>query len=138
MKNKLENHNIDEQDLDRKIESGEIKPVFIPKIATFTDIIKYQFTTDIIRYAKANGLKQVEIASKIDVNKSEISKMFSYNLKEFSQERILGFIEVLISHGAEIDMDTSWEKIRIQSNKLEKKLKIKGESKFREEVAATF
>lgn len=125
MRAKMESHYINEVELEKKIKSGEVRPVFIPKKVSFTDIIKYQFCTDIILYAKDKKLRQVDIALMINVNKSEISKLFSYNLKEFSQERILGFIEVLISQGAKFNMEKSWDEIKIQSKKLERRLKTK-------------
>lgn len=122
MTNEFNEHYIDENELDKKIESGEITPVHVPKFATFSEIQKFQFCTEIIRYKKKNNLKQKDIAEIIDVNKSEISKLFSYNLKEFSQERILGFIESLLVHGAEINMEAAWDQIKIRSKKLERKL----------------
>ena len=105
MTNKYSDLVIDEKELDKQIDSGKIKPVHIPQFASFSEIEKFQLCTEIIKYKKANNLKQKDIADVIDVNKSEVSKLFSYNLKEFSQERLLGFIELLIEHGAVIDMD---------------------------------
>ena len=60
-----------------------------------------------------------------NVNKSEISKIFSYNLKEFSQERILSFIQALLENGALIDMDAAYEKIKKYSTKLQRKFSEK-------------
>ena len=105
MTNKYSDLVIDEKELDKQIDSGKVKPVHIPQFASFSEIEKFQFCTEIIKYKRANNLKQKDIADVIDVNKSEVSKLFSYNLKEFSQERLLGFIELLIEHGAVIDME---------------------------------
>ncbi|OFZ15342.1 MAG: hypothetical protein A2X86_17660 [Bdellovibrionales bacterium GWA2_49_15] len=120
MKNKFDEFAIDEKELDKQIGSGEITPVHIPQFASFAEIEKFQFCTEIIKYAKANDLKQKDIAKIIDVNKSEISKLFAYNLKEFSQERILGFIQALLKHGVSIDMDGAYEEIKKRSSKLKK------------------
>lgn len=119
---KNNDYDIDEKELDKQIESGNIAPVHIPQFATFSEIQKFQFCTEIIKYKKQNNLKQKDIAEIIDVNKSEISKLFAYNLKEFSQERILGFIEVLLAHGANIDMNAAYDQIKKGSTNLQKKL----------------
>lgn len=122
MTNEFNEYYIDENELDKKIESGEITPVHVPKFATFSEIQKFQFCTEIIRYKKENKLKQKDIAEIVNVDKSEISKLFSYNLKEFSQERILGFIESLLTEGADIDMERAWDQIKARSRSLERKL----------------
>lgn len=114
---------IDENELDKQIEDGKIKPVHMPKFASFSEIEKFQFCTEIIKYKKTNNLKQKDIAEIIGINKSEVSKLFSYNLNEFSQERLLGFIEALIENGASIDMNSLYNKIKKRSLKLQKKLR---------------
>ena len=114
--------NIDKVIVDKQIEKGEIAPVQIPQFVSISEIVKFQFCTEIIQYKKRENLKQIDIAEIIDVNKSEVSKLFSYNLKEFSQERILSFIEALLAHGADINLDTSWDQIKSKSKKLGPKL----------------
>lgn len=120
MKTKFNEYIIDETAIDKQIECGAIVPVQIPTFATFTEIEKFQFSTEIIKYAKKNNLKQKDIAKIIDVNKSEVSKLFAYNLKEFSQERILAFIQILLKHGASIDMEGAYEEIKKRSSELKK------------------
>jgi predicted XRE-type DNA-binding protein len=127
MKNKIDELIIDERELDKRIERGEIDPVHIPRFVTFSEIEKYQFCTVIIKYAKANSLKQKDMAEIIDVNKSEISKLFAYNLREFSQERILGFIQTLLKNGAAIDLDAAYDDIKIRSAKLQKEFAANGQ-----------
>ena len=121
MKKKL-NTIVDEGELDKNIENGNLSPVYVPRFTSFSDIIKYHLCSEIIRYKKNNNLKQKDIAEMIDVNKSEVSKLFSYNLKEFSQERLLGFIEVLIGRGADINLKKTWSQIDKQTEKLKKKI----------------
>lgn len=111
---------LEKKELDRRIKDGKISPVHIPRFANFSEIIKFHFCTEIIKYKKENNLKQKDIAKIIDINKSEISKLFAYNLKEFSQERFLSFIEALLVHGAEIDMETAWDQIKNRAKNLEK------------------
>jgi predicted XRE-type DNA-binding protein len=122
MKKKIEAYDIDEKKMDKKIKAGDINPIHIPGIANLSDVVKYQFCSDIIYFKKINNLKQIELASLLKINKSEISKLCSYNLKEFSQERLIGFVEMLILMGADIDLQDSLEKIKIRSKKIQKKL----------------
>lgn len=114
---------IDEKELDRRIESGEIDPVHIPRFASTSEIVKYQFCNLIIRYKKENGLKQKDIAEFLGINKSEVSKLFAYSLKEFSQERIFGFIDQMVSCGVDLDVSAAWNSIKLQSAKLHRQLK---------------
>lgn len=125
MNNKTKSNFIDENEIDQKIESGKINPVHMPKLLTLSDIVKYQFCSDIVQFKNTNGMKQQDLAEILEINKSEVSKLCSYNLKEFSQERLLGFVESLLSKGAKIDLQASWEKIKVQSKKIQSKLKIK-------------
>jgi len=123
MKTKTSVFEFDEKEHDQKIESGKIKPIHLPKIDSLSDVVKYQFCSEIIALKKEQKLQQIDIAKMINVNKSEVSKLFSYELSKFSQERLMHFVEVLIANGAKIDLDKVWEKIKIQSSKLQKKLK---------------
>tara|TARA_R110002072_G_scaffold534_8_gene4297 strand:- start:51014 stop:51415 length:402 start_codon:yes stop_codon:yes gene_type:complete len=128
---KYEEHYINEEELEERIAKGEIEPVFVPRITSMSDIGKYQYCNLIIKYKKENNLKQKDIADKIDLNKSEVSKLFSYQLKEFSQDRLIGFVEVLIRKGAKIDLTEAYIKIEKQSKRLQKKL----EKDFQEQTA---
>lgn len=119
---------IDEKELDKKIADGEVSPIHLPKFTSLSDIIKFQFCTEIIKFKKLKGLKQKDIATMINVNKSEVSKLFSYNLKEFSQERLISFVETLILEGAKINLEDAWNQIKKHSKKLEKKMKSRKKS----------
>lgn len=129
MSKKKKEHTLDEEKLDRKIKSGQITPVHIPKIASTSDIVKYQFCSLIIKYKKDMNLKQKDIGEILNINKSEVSKLFSYNLKEFSQERIFSFIDTLTTSGADLDIVEAWNSIKKQSTKLNLKLRKKSNSK---------
>lgn len=131
MNNKTNLNFVDEKEINQKIKSGEINPVHLPKLLTLTDIVKYQFCSDIIKFKNINGMKQQELAELLGINKSEVSKLCSYNLREFSQERLLGFIEDLLSKGASIDLQASWEKVKVQSKKIQSKLKIKANAELK-------
>jgi len=122
MKTKNEILTISEKEHDAKIRNGAVKPVHLPVIHSISDVVKYQFCSEIIAYKKSMNLQQNDIAQIIDVNKSEVSKLFSYELSKFSQERLIHFVELLISHGAKINLDHVWDKVKIQSRRLQKKL----------------
>ena len=122
MKNK-KNLSREEIEISKKIETGEIRPVRIPRIRTATDILKYQLCTEIIKYKKEKTLSQKDISRSIDVNKSEISKIFSYQLGEFSAERLLGMVESLIKSGADIRLENIFEEVKIKAAGLDKKIR---------------
>lgn len=128
---KYDEHYINEEELEKRIAKGDIEAIFVPRLATMSDIIKYHYCNLIIKYKKENSLKQKDIADKIDLNKSEVSKLFSYQLKEFSQDRLIGFVETLIKKGAKIDLSEAYSKIEKQSKKLQKRL----ERNFQEQTA---
>jgi predicted XRE-type DNA-binding protein len=124
MKNKNLSH--EENQINKKIESGEIRPVQIPRLRTSTDILKYQLCSEIIKYKKDKELRQNDIALAIDVNKSEISKVFSYQLEEFSTERLLGMVEALIKSGADIRLESIFEEVKKKVAGLDKKIRPRG------------
>lgn len=128
---KYDEHYINEEELEKRIADGDVEPIFVPRLTTMSDIIKYHYCNLIIKYKKENSLKQKDIADKIDLNKSEVSKLFSYQLKEFSQDRLIGFVETLIKKGAKIDLSEAYSKIEKQSKKLQKRL----ERNFQEQTA---
>ena len=109
--------------INKKIESGAIKPVRIPRLRSSTEILKFQLCSEIIKYKKENELRQNDIATAIDVNKSEISKVFSYQLDEFSAERLLGMVEALIKSGADIRLESIFEEVKNKAAGLDKKLR---------------
>ena len=114
-----------ELEIEMKIRSGEIKPVYIPRLITSTDILKYQLCSEIIKYKKVNNLIQKDIALAVEVNKSEVSKLFSYQLEEFSTDRLLGMVESLIKSGADIRLETIFEEVKKKVSALDKKLRSK-------------
>jgi predicted XRE-type DNA-binding protein len=119
---KYNEHYIDEQKLDRSIKDGSVDPVYVPQFASLSDIAKYHYCNLIVKYKKSQNLRQKDIALLLGLNKSEVSKLFSYKLKEFSQERILGFVEELIKRGARINLSGAFVKIEKQSKRLQNKL----------------
>lgn len=125
MKKKIKDHRIDELDLNNRIKSGEVTPVIIPRFSTTTEIIKYHFCSVIIQFKNENGLRQKDMAELLEINKSEVSKLFSYSLKEFSGERIFSFVDTLISKNSKVDLSHTWDQIKKQSEKLQKRLKSK-------------
>jgi|SRR5690606_6801578 len=118
MKKDLGNKYIDEDELDALILNGNVAPVRLPALATLSEIVKFQFCSEIILFKRRNNLQQKDIAEILGIHKSEVSKIFSYNLKEFSQERVLGFIQTLLVQGFDINLDLAWDKIKQKSKLL--------------------
>ena len=127
MKNK-KNLSREEIEISKKIKSGEIKPIHIPRLKTSTDILKYQLCSEIIKYKKEKEITQSDIAMSIDVNKSEISKLFSYQLGEFSSDRLLNMVEILMKSGADIRLETIFEEVKKKAADLDKKIRKQGKT----------
>ncbi|MES2525970.1 MAG: XRE family transcriptional regulator [Bdellovibrionota bacterium] len=123
MKNK-KNMSLEEIEINRKIDAGQIKPVHIPRLRTSIDILKYQLCSEIIKYKKDKEITQKDIAMAIDVNKSEISKIFSYQLDEFSSDRLLLMIEALMKSGADIRLEKIFEEVRKKAAGIDKKIRL--------------
>lgn len=121
----------DEVEVNLRIESGKIKPVRIPGLKTTTDILKYQLCSEIIKFKNENDSTQNAIAEALDVNKSEVSKIFSYQLDEFSTDRLLGMIEVLIKSGANIRLEFIFDEVKKKVSILDNKLKPKRKIEMR-------
>jgi predicted XRE-type DNA-binding protein len=122
MKNK-KNLSREELEINKRIEEKKIRPVLIPRIKTLKDILKYQLCSEIIRYKNDNSLVQNDIAKTLMVNKSEVSKLFSYNLAEFSTDRLLGMVETLMKAGANINLEVIFEEVKKKTSDLDKKIK---------------
>lgn len=125
MKNK-KNLTTEEIEINKKIKSGEIRPVHIPRLKTSTDILKYQLCSEIIKFKNEKEITQNHIAMAINVNKSEISKIFSYHLTEFSTERLLSMVEALIKSGADIRLENIFEEVKKKVASLDKKIRPNG------------
>ena len=127
MKNK-KNLSREEIEISKRIESGEVRSVHVPRLRTSTDILKYQLCSEIIKYKKEKEVSQNDIAVAINVNKSEISKIFSYQLGEFSTDRLLGMVEALIKSGADIRLEHIFGEVKKKVADLDKKIRLQGKA----------
>jgi predicted XRE-type DNA-binding protein len=127
MKNK-KNLSREEIEISKRIESGIIKPVHIPRLRTSSDILKYLICSEIIKYKKEKEVTQNDMAMAIDVNKSEISKIFSYQLGEFSTDRLLGMVEALMKSGADIRLETIFDEVKKKVAGLDKKIRLQSKA----------
>ena len=101
-----------ERETNEKVASGEITTVYIPRLVTPVDIIKYILCSKIIKHKKDQELTQAQVAQMLEVNKSEVSKMFSYRLDGYSIERLIGMVETLNKAGAEIDLVMVFDEVK--------------------------
>ncbi len=127
MKNK-KNLSREEIEINKRIESGEVRSVHVPRLRTSTDILKYQLCSEIIKYKKEKEVSQNDIAVAINVNKSEISKIFSYQLGEFSTDRLLGMVEALMKSGADIRLEHIFGEVKKKVADLDKKIRPHGKA----------
>lgn len=114
-------HSREEKKINDLVSSGKIKPVRIPRLITSAEILKYELCSSIIDYKSKSNLKQSDIAQALQLNKSEVSKIFSYQLQEFSAERLLSLTEDLIKSGVKINLEFIFKEV----SKKVKLLKLK-------------
>ena len=105
------------------MKTSSAQPISLPKKISFINIIKYQFCSEIIRFAKTSDTDKNKVEFMTGASKGEVDKIFSYDLEELSLERILAFIENMIIAGAEFNLDNSWDQIKMRSEKFAKKLR---------------
>lgn len=104
-------HSREEKRINELVSSGKIKPIGIPRLVTSAEILKYELCSSIIDYKYKRNLKQADIAQVLKLNKSEVSKIFSYQLEEFSAERLLSLTEDLIKSGAQINLEFIFKEV---------------------------
>ncbi|MFP5459493.1 MAG: XRE family transcriptional regulator [Bacteriovoracia bacterium] len=87
--------------------------------------MKYQICTEIIRFKKKSNLTQSALADMIGINKSEVSKLFSYQLDAFSSDRLLQMVRALQANGAEISYETIFDDVRRKVGVIDRKPKVR-------------
>ena len=112
-----------EKEINNAVKAGAISPVFIPRHKSVADILKFQLGSEIIRFKKNMGLKQIEIAEMVGLDKSEISKIFSYQLSGFSSDRLIGIIEAINEKGGKISFEEIFSEIELKVTMLNKNKK---------------
>lgn len=110
-----------EERVSKRIAAGEVVPVRVPRLGSAAEILKYQLCSELIRYKNSADLTQSELAAALGVNKSEISKIFSYQLGEFSTDRLIGMVEGLLRSGAAIDLAAVFDAAKIRIASFERK-----------------
>lgn len=115
-----------ESEIVSRIAAGEITPVHVPRRISAVDILKFELCSEIIRLKKRTECTQATIAAELEVHKSEISKLFSYQLDAFSVDRLLGMVEALLKSGADVSLAAA---LREASRKVEAKTKRQAKSK---------
>ena len=112
-----------EKEINNAVKDGAISPVFIPRYKTVVDILKFQLCSEIIRFKKDMGLKQLDIAGMVGLDKSEISKIFSYQLSGFSSDRLIGIIEAINEKGGGISFEVIFSDLELKVTMLNKNKK---------------
>ena len=119
----------DEQKINQRIEAGEISPVKVPRLRNSVEILKYQLCSEIIRYKNTKVLRQNEVALLLGLDKSEVSKIFSYRLEAFSSERLLGLLEALNETGADIKLEKVFTDVAARMAALDRKTRSLGKAR---------
>ncbi len=70
----------------------------LPKNASPGDKAKYSICQSIVAYMNDHKLTQRQLAAKIGVNESLVSKIVYYKVDEFTIDRLLKFLNQLYDH----------------------------------------
>lgn len=109
-----------EKEINNAVKEGTISPVFIPRNKTVVDILKFQLCSEIIKFKKNMDLKQIDIAGMVGLDKSEVSKIFSYQLSGFSSDRLIGIIETINEKGGKISFEAIFSELELKVTMLNK------------------
>ena len=67
----------------------------LPKNASKLDKVKFKLCEQFVIYKNENRITQRELARKLDINESLVSKIVHYRYEEFTVDRLINFLEVI-------------------------------------------
>ena len=63
--------------------------------ATTSDKVKYSICEQFVRYINARCMTQQELARKLEVDKSLVSKIVHYHFDDFTIDRLINYLAIL-------------------------------------------
>jgi predicted XRE-type DNA-binding protein len=70
----------------------------ISKDAPLVDQIKYRLCAQIVRFHLSNEVPQRELASKLDIDHPEMSRILHYKIERYTIDRLIRYVEILYPH----------------------------------------
>ena len=67
----------------------------LPKSATRVETFKYEICKQFVIYLRESGKSQAELARKLKLNKSLVSKIVHFHFEEFTVDRLLRYLEMI-------------------------------------------
>lgn len=81
--------------LKRLDENPDLYSRVVSDDASHVDRIKRDICAELIIYKREHNLNQRELAQKLEISESLVSKMLRYHFNEFTIDRLLGYLESL-------------------------------------------
>jgi predicted XRE-type DNA-binding protein len=76
----------------KDLESAEPTLVIDLKNASHSDVFKYKLCQEFVRYLKAENITQVELARRLDVDKSIVNKIILHRIETFTMDRLVDLL----------------------------------------------
>ena len=67
----------------------------LPSNASAADRIKYQLCERFVLYRNESGIGQVEIAKKLKISESVVSRILHYHIEDFTIDRLVNYLAKL-------------------------------------------
>ena len=87
-----------EQEIQRVLKKLEnVEPTFVldRKNASAVDKIKYDLCSEFVDYLRSNNLSQVELDSKLDIDKARVNKIIKYRIEVFTIDKLLSLLSII-------------------------------------------
>ena len=70
----------------------------LPKNADIVERTKHALCEEFVKYLNAGSMKQKELAEKLGIAESLISKIIHYHYEEFTVDRLMKYLSVIYPH----------------------------------------
>lgn len=76
----------------KDLESSDPTFVIDLKNASHSDVFKYKLCQEFVRYLKSEKITQVELARRLDVDKSVVNKIILHRIETFTMDRLVDLL----------------------------------------------
>lgn len=66
--------------------------VMLPENPTPSEQLRWEICQLFIKYANSNDLKNIELAKKLEIHESEVSKILHHRIERFSTDKLLNLL----------------------------------------------
>jgi len=83
---------LDEKEKQGKIVSSKI----LPLAATAADRMKFKLCEAILKFKHAENLTNQDLANRLGINKSDVSRILHYHIESFTLDRLVNYLQALL------------------------------------------